>query len=381
MDKNLEMNLNDIPQELFERVPVDSSLHEKINRPSLTFWQDARRRLFKNRAAISGMLILLALLIMAAVGPIMNEYRFDQQLEPLRDHAKLPPRIPVLENLGIMDGTLIKEVGDRSLAKYNEDEYEIIESFILEDPDLGDIQRYKIKEFTYVQQNVEDQYFWFGTDDLSRDIWTRVWMGTRVSLYIGLLAAFIDMIVGVTYGSIAGFYGGNVDLIMMRITEVIAGIPYLVVIILFLLIMDSGILPISIAIAITGWIGMARVVRSQFLKLKSQEFVLAARTLGTPGHQLIRRHLLPNVLGQVIVMITFSIPGAIFYEAFLAFIGLGIPAPNASLGVLVSEGRAFLRFIPSMLFIPSLVISTLVLSINLFANGLRDALDPRMRNH
>jgi oligopeptide transport system permease protein len=145
--------------------------------------------------------------------------------------------------------------------------------------------------------------------------------------------------------------------------------------------MDPGIIPISIAIAITGWIGMARVVRSQFLKLKEQEFILAARTLGTPNHQLISRHLVPNIIGQVIIMITFSIPGAIFYEAFLAFIGLGIPAPAASLGVLVSEARGFLRFIPSMLFIPALVISVLVLSINLFANGLRDALDPRMRNN
>ena len=239
---------------------------------------------------------------------------------------------------------------------------------------------YKIKEYSYVKKKVPDEYYWFGTDKMGRDLWTRVWAGTRVSLFIGLLAALLDMLIGVTYGSISGFYGGRTDIIMMRITEVISGIPSLVIVILFLLVMKPGILPISLAIAISGWMGMARVVRAQILKLKNQEFLLAARTIGTPNRQLIFRHLLPNVMGQIIIMITFSIPGAIFYEAFLAFIGLGLPVPNASLGVLINDGYQYLQTYPFMMMIPSVVICLLMLSLNIFANGLRDALDPKMRN-
>lgn len=377
--ENKNMNLNDIPSELFERVPLDLSVMEKIDRPSLTFWADARRRLLKNKGAVIGMVILALLVLMAIIGPMMNDYRYDQQIEPKRENSKLPPRVPGLEKIGIFDGTLIKEIGEERLAEMPTDQYEVIgEKTITESG--ATYKRIVIKEYTYKRQGAEDRYFWFGTDELARDIWTRTWTGARVSLYVGMLAAALDLLIGLTYGAIAGFYGGKVDIFMMRVVEVLSGIPALVIIILFLLVMKPGIFPISLAIAITSWEGMARVVRSQFLKLKNQEFVLAARTLGTSNTQLITRHLLPNVIGQVIVMITFTIPGAIFYEAFLAFIGLGIPAPNASLGVLVSESRTFLRFIPSMMLIPATVISILMLSINLFANGLRDALDPRMRN-
>ena len=212
-------------------------------------------------------------------------------------------------------------------------------------------------------------------------MWVRLWIGTQISRFIGLLSALIDMLIGVTYGSIAGYYGGKVDMYLMRILEILNGFPTLVVIILLLLVMKPGILPISFAIALTGWMSMARVVRSQFLKLKSQEFILAAQTLGTPSRLIMWKHLIPNVMSQVIIMITFSVPSAIFYEAFLAFIGLGIPAPRASLGVLINEGLGFLRTIPSMLMLPTFVLSVLMLSINIFADGLRDALDPKMRNN
>lgn len=373
---------NNYSKESFKRIEVDNSLKEKINRPSLTFWQDARVRLASNRGALFAMVLLAFILLMSIFGPYFNEYAYDEQIKPLRNHAKLPARIPGLENLGIFDGTLTKEVGERGFAKLKEGEYELLEEYDVLDEGSGEyLHKYKIKELTYVKNKVEDEYFWFGTDDLARDLWTRIWMGTRVSLYVGLLAATFDMLIGVIYGAIAGFYGGRTDMIMMRITEVIGGIPYLVIMIMFILIFGSGILSMSLAIALTGWMSMARVVRSQFLKLKNQEFVLAARTLGTSNANLIRRHLIPNVIGQVIIMITFSIPGAIFLEAFLAFIGLGIPAPNASLGTILNDSKAFLRFQPAMVFIPATVLSLLMLSINIFANGLRDALDPRMRNN
>jgi len=369
----------------FKRITVDPSAGEKINRPSLTFWQDARVRLMHNRGAIFAMITLALLLAMAVAGPWMNQYTYAQQIgensTELRAHSKLPPRIPGLEKLGMFDGTLKKQISQARLDKtYNEGEYKIVGSIIKEYDNSPDVELMENKEYTYIKNGIEDEYFFFGTDDLSRDLWTRIWSGTRVSLYVGLLAATFDFLIGVTYGSIAGFYGGNIDMVMMRITEVIAGIPYLVVIILFILVFGSGIFSMSMAIAISGWMSMARIVRSQILKLKNQEFLLAARTLGTSNANLIKRHLLPNVVGQIIIVVTFTIPGAIFFEAFLAFIGLGIPAPSASLGSIITDSRAFLQFIPSMVFIPSAVLSILMLSINVFANGLRDALDPRMRN-
>lgn len=370
-----------ISQERFERVALDLSAQEKFARPSLTFWQDARIRLFQNKAAILALLILAFLLFMAAFGPYFNQYKHTDQIQPLASHAKLPPRIPGLESLGIFDGTKTIEMGDNRLARYKEGEYEVLDTFEVKDESGATVKRTLIREFTYVKNGIADEYFWFGTDDLARDLWTRIWMGTRISLFVGVLAALFDFIIGVTYGAISGFYGGKVDMIMMRITEIIGGIPWLVILIVFILVFGNGLFSMSLAIGVTGWIGMARVVRAHFLKLREQEFVMAASTLGTSNADLIRRHLLPNIIGQIIIMITFSVPGAIFTEAFMSFIGLGIPAPDASLGTVVVDSRAFLRFQPSMVFIPSTVLSLLMLSINIFANGLRDALDPRMRNN
>jgi ABC-type dipeptide/oligopeptide/nickel transport system permease subunit len=250
----------------------------------------------------------------------------------------------------------------------------------------------------YAIQNVKGRYFWFGTDRLALDNWTRLWIGVRVSLIIALASLIIDFSIGIIYGTIAGFYGGTkVDTVMMRITEILGSIPALVLMIIFLSISKTignfidGILPgdqglptirliiLIMAMSLTGWIGVSRVVRAQILKLREREFVLASRTLGATKRRLMAKHLFPNIIGQIIVMATFSIPGAIFYEAFLTFIGIGLPIPMASLGVLVRDGKDALQTIPSMLWIPATIMSILMLSINLLANGLRDALDPRMR--
>ncbi len=377
----------EIPKDSFERVPLDLTNVEKFEREGLTFWQDAWQRLLKNKGAVISIVLLIIIVAMSFFGPSFNEYKFDEQIKPPKLHAKLPPRVPGLEKLGIFDGTRQTELGERRYEKLVAEQkergtklFELKKEFTVEG-DYGPEKRYLIKEYTYAKNKIEDEYFWFGTDDLARDLWTRIWKGARISLYVGLLAAVMDMVIGVTYGAIAGFYGGKVDIIMMRITEIIGGVPWLVVIIIFILILGTGLLPMSFAIAISSWIGMARVVRAQFLKLRDQEFLLAARTLGTPSNKLITKHLIPNVIGQIVIMITFSIPGAIFTEAFLAFIGLGIPSPNASLGSVINDSRTFLKFYPSMVFIPSVILSILMLSINVFANGLRDALDPRMRNN
>jgi oligopeptide transport system permease protein len=221
--------------------------------------------------------------------------------------------------------------------------------------------------------------FWFGTDDFGRDMWTRVWAGTRVSLYIAFLAALLDMFVGVTYGAISGFVGGRTDDIMQRGLEVMVGIPYLVVAILAMVVFQPGILTISIALGITGWVYMARIVRGRMLQLKNQEFALASRSLGASGSRLVRKHLVPNSLGPIIVNLMFTIPSAIFAEAFLSFIGLGIQVPEASLGSLINDGAGEIRFHPYLLWFPAFVFSLLMICFNLLGDGLRDAFDPKMR--
>jgi oligopeptide transport system permease protein len=221
--------------------------------------------------------------------------------------------------------------------------------------------------------------FWFGTDKFGRDMWARVWAGTRVSLYIGLLAACLDVFVGVTFGAVSGFLGGRVDDVMQRIIEILNGIPTLVVAILAMVVLDPGIITITIAIGLTGWTFMARIVRGRMLQLKDQEFALASRSLGASGSRLVWKHLIPNSLGPIIITLTFTIPDAIFAEAFLSFIGLGIQVPEASLGSLVDDGAGEMRFHPYLLWYPSLVFCLIMICFNLLGDGLRDALDPRMR--
>lgn len=220
---------------------------------------------------------------------------------------------------------------------------------------------------------------WFGTDGFGRDMWTRVWAGTQVSLFIAFLAALLDLTVGVAYGAVSGFVGGWVDEVMQRVIEILVGIPALVVAILAMTIFSPGIITISIAIGLTGWVTMARIVRGKMMQLKEQEFALASRSLGAGGFRLVRRHLLPNSLGPIIVNLMFTIPLAIFAEAFLSFIGLGIQVPDASLGSLISDGAEQIRFYPYLLFIPSAVFCLIMLSFNLLGDGLRDAFDPKMR--
>lgn len=220
---------------------------------------------------------------------------------------------------------------------------------------------------------------WFGTDEFGRDMWIRVWEGTKVSLYIAFLAALLDIVVGVTYGAVSGFVGGRVDDVMQRFVEILVGIPALVVAILAMTVFSPGIITISIAIGLTGWVTMARIVRGKMMQLKEQEFALASRSLGASGFRLVRRHLLPNSLGPIIVNLMFTIPLAIFAEAFLSFIGLGIQVPDASLGSLISTGAEQIRIHPYLLFVPSVVFCLIMLSFNLLGDGLRDAFDPKMR--
>ncbi|GAB6988418.1 ABC transporter permease [Paenibacillus pini] len=220
---------------------------------------------------------------------------------------------------------------------------------------------------------------WFGTDKFGRDQWARIWQGTSVSLMIAVLAAALDLVVGVIYGAVSALLGGRVDNVMQRIIEILTGIPSLIIIILLMMIMKPGIITIMVAMSITGWVNMARLVRAHIMKLKSQEFVLAARTLGTSNGRIIWKHLIPNTIGIIVINTMFTIPSAIFTEAFLSFIGLGLQSPMASLGVLINDGFASLNSQAYLLLYPSIIIVLLMVAFNILGDGLRDALDPRMR--
>lgn len=337
----MENMKKDISPELFELANRPASENEVIARPSLTFFQDVKRSLFANKGAVAGMIVLAFIVLMAIFAPMMSSHSYkEQDLQ----RAKMPPRIQVLENISFLPFDGYDQYGNN----------------VYEDKGI-------------------DEYYWFGTDDLGRDIWVRTWQGTRVSLFIGVMAAIIDMVMGVTYGGISAFYGGKVDTAMQRFMEILAGIPYLIVVILFILVFDAGIKTIILAMCVTGWIGMSRVVRGQVLKLKNQEYVLASQTLGASNTKLIIKHLIPNVMSSIIVMAMFTVPSAIFSEAFLSFIGLGLKPPLASLGTLVNDGQKSLQTFPHMLMYPALVLSLIILCFNLVADGLRDALDPKMR--
>lgn len=238
---------------------------------------------------------------------------------------------------------------------------------------------YKYSDQLGLYNSAPSATHWFGTDDLARDMFVRVWYGARISLFIGLAAAVIDLIIGVLWGSIAGLAGGRTDNIMMRIADVLTAVPNLLVVIILLVVMEPGLFPLIIALSITGWINMARIVRGEVLSIKNQEYVLAARTLGAGKWHLIKRHLIPNALGAILVTMTMTVPAAIFTEAFLSYLGLGVSLPQASWGTMASEGSKALRSAPWRLLFPALFISLTIFAFNAVGDGLRDALDPKLR--
>ncbi len=293
----------------------------------------------KNKGALIGAIIVIIIVLFALIGPHMTEHTYKSIIH---GHECLTPRIPFIEKLGIFNGTY------KGNNQYT-----------------GDL---------------ENVYYWFGSDTQGRDIFTRVWEGTRVSLLIAFAAVVIDIVIGMVYGTVSGFFGGKVDMFMQRFAEILNGVPTLVVVTLLGLVLPQGIVSIIFSLMITGWIGMERIARAQVLKVKEQEYVLASRTLGASKFSLIVNDILPNIFGQVIVTSMFSIPNAIFLEAYLSFLGLGVPAPLASLGSLVSDGYKSMTTFPHILLIPVVVLALLMLSFNLFADGLRDAFDPKMNN-
>ncbi len=243
------------------------------------------------------------------------------------------------------------------------------------------ISGYEFEEVDKTARNMgPSASHWFGTDKLGRDLFARVWQGGRVSILIGLVGALVSAVIGCLYGGIAAYFGGIVDDVMMRILEVIISIPYLIVVILLSVVLESkSVGTLILAMTIAGWCQTARLVRGQMLSLKSQEYVLAAQALGVSPWRIILKHMLPNTLSVILVSVTFDIPNYIFSEAFLSYVGLGIQPPNTSWGALCSMAQTTFTFYPYQLFFPALMIALTMLSFTLLGDGLRDALDPRLR--
>lgn len=309
MESSEKMTIN---RDMFKRLGIDEQKSEMVVRKSISYWQDAWRRLKQNKVAMISLCVLVFIVFMCIAGPYIYPHPYDEQ------------------NI----------------------------------------------EFTNQGPTMKH---WFGLDDLGRDIFARIWIGGRISMTIGLVGALVSLLVGVVYGGISGYFGGKIDDFMMRIVEILVGVPYMVVVIVVSVVLGKGLGSLLIALCLTSWTGLARLVRGQVLELKESEYVLAARALGTEPMGIIFGHLLPNTLSVIIINTTFSIPSFIFAEAFLSFLGMGIQPPLTSWGAMAALGQQQMSYYPHELIFPALAISLTMLAFNLLGDGLRDAFDPKMR--
>ncbi|MDY4138488.1 MAG: ABC transporter permease [Eubacteriales bacterium] len=360
----------------FELLQLDRELKDaRFETQPIGFFKDAAIRLCHNGAALAALVLILIVIFMAAFGPGMNKYGYNDQYI---DYVNMPPKIPFLAQFGMADGSRVLQ--NRRLDNVNDPE-KMPQDAILEifnEREVRGVTMVDVKVDYYLYTGCGET-FWFGTDYLGRDLWTRLWRGTRISLFIAIISVLTNVVIGVVYGSVAGYYGGKVDMVMMRICEIIQSFPRVVIATLFIMVFGTGLFSIIMSLLISGWISTARMIRSQFYRFKDREYVLAARTMGISDRSIIFRYILPNSLGPIITSTMIAVPSAIFTESFLAYIGLGLQAPEPSIGVLLSEGQKVLLNYPFQSLFPGIVISVLMICFNLFGNGLRDAMDPTLR--
>lgn len=319
-----------------------------VMRESVSFWKDGFRRLRKNKVAMASLIVIIFVMFISFIVPMFYPYSYEVQIKGANNLAPMEYSVEELARI---------EAGE--------------------------------KVFPHI----------LGTDKMGRDYAIRVMMGSRISLTVGLIATAIILVIGSVYGSIAAFFGGWVDMIMMRIVDIIYTVPDVLLIVLlsfalkaplatlaelpgfgWIQTVGTNLISIFIVFALLYWVGMARMVRSQILMLKESEYVTAARALGAKSGRIIKKHLLTNCIGTLIVTTTLQIPSSIFTESFLSFLGLGVAVPLPSLGSLASDAINGLNTYPYLLFIPALLISLIILSFNLLGDGLRDAFDPKLKN-
>lgn len=440
----------------FKFVQIDEKIFDtKFETRPIGYLEDAFIRFKKNKASVVAFIILSIIILLAIFGPMLSKNKADAVDDKI---ALLPPRIPLLEKIGIADGTRVFLHVDTEQLDKNADyqqtydlgnnrelkisggfpvgSYKIIKGPYTDPNDVNNRQfvdiradLYKVqfgerelKTLTEMQfKEIQDKgavisfqkfetcvtkpgkgkvcdnvyydatvnylklkgynstpYLLFGTDQIGRDMWTRLWTGTRVSLIVGLSVAIITITIGTIYGSISGYYGGMVDLLMQRFIEILTGVPWIVIMTLIILYMGNNLTSITIALTAVAWTGTSSIVRSQIYRYKGREFVLASRTLGAKDLRLIFKHILPNGIGPIVTSSVLIIPSAIFTESVISYLNLGLGS-GVSIGVLLNNGQSVLTSYPYLTVFPAIIISLLMITFNLFGNGLRDALNPSLR--
>ena len=437
------LDLNQFSDEDFSSASADEKKSMVQMHKSVSYWQDAWRRFRGNPVSMGGLIVFLIILLFSFVGPLFVEYSYEdqyrsaQKLAPMQ-YSEMEQNVMTLLASGV-DGVYATSLKSGSLTAIKKGSWYITSggktyAFTLEktvekatlvldaDADVPvyigkdkDFENGVFTEITPVETTdtpAEDAQelelstkvfpHVFGTDSQGRDLMARCMYGSRVSIIIGVVAALIVLIIGALYGAISGFAGGRVDFVMMRIVDLIYSIPDVLIVLLLQVVLKAplqnwfdtskfplvkalstlgvGIVSIFITFALLYWVGMARIIRGQVLQLKEQEYVTAATVLGASSSRIIRRHLLPNCVGQLIIQTCLQIPSAIFLESFLSYLGLGVSAPMASLGSLCSDAKETFLLFPYRLLFPAVLLSLIVLSLNLVGDGLRDALDPRLKS-
>ena len=347
---SMQIDLSKFSAEQFIPATEDEKRQQDVMSESTTFFKDGMRKLFRNPLAVASLIVLLAIVITIIVAPLIVPYSYEEILS--------------------VDGR--RDKGAKNLAPFT----------------------YSEMEQQYIEKGGTRFPHIFGTDEQCRDYFIRVIYGTRISLTVGLFASIIVLIIGMLYGSISGYLGGRVDLIMMRIVDIIYSLPDMLIIILLSVVLNevlqfksgtilarlgTNMISLFIVFGLLYWVGMARLIRGQILSIKENEYILAAQAIGASPGRIIRKHILPNCLSVIIISTALQIPSAIFTASFLSFVGIGVKAPMPSLGSLANAAREGLQSYPYKLVFPALTICLIVLSLNLLGDGLRDAFDPKLR--
>lgn len=438
MQPDIENLLNDLSPDDFSKASKEEKDDFIQDRKSVSYWKDAWRRLKKNVVAMVALGVIILLFLFAFVGPVLVPYGYDEfnkgaeNLYPyhytLEDQQKLDDEIAARTKTEVVDvDEMIAQAKAEAEAKgekFTKKDEAVIRAQAKvasqkgstgsdeEEVDQEEIRKelgIKKHLFGYSKEELErkasgEKVFphVFGTDMYGRDILVRVMYGARVSMSVGVFAALLVLVIGAVYGAISGYCGGKVDAVMQRIVELIYAVPEMLVVLLiatamkpilteyvnssgsspwksFVSVLGPNLISMFIAFGMLYWVTMSRIIRGQVLQLKQQEYVTAARALGASGGRIIRRHLLPNCIGQIVVTTCLQIPSAIFLESFLSYLGVGVSAPLPSLGSMATDALGGMYTYTYRLIVPSVILSVMILAFNLFGDGLRDALDPKLK--